>query len=173
MNSFYNPYMVQGNYVTELQNMRDRIDNQIQQVQHQQQNMQQPSINQTFQLVPNNIPTNFKLVNGLEDVKKEIVLVDTYFMTKDNSQMWIKNPKGELRTFEIQEIIAKDEKDLLIENLQKQIDELKGGTNNANEQYDRSNDEQSSSEFNEPVTTKKSTSIQSNSTSSTTRNKSK
>ena len=36
MNNFYNPYAIQGNYLQELNNMRGRIDNQIQQVQQQQ-----------------------------------------------------------------------------------------------------------------------------------------
>lgn len=152
MNSFYNPYMVQGNYMTELQNMRDRIDNQIQQVQHQQQNMQQPAnVTQNFQLTPNVI-NNIKFANNIEDVKKEIVVADTYFYNKEMTDMWIKNAKGDIRTFEIKEIIPKTEKDLLIEKLQNEIEELKRG--NISE-YDKSNgnqlSKQSSSEFDKPV----------------------
>ena len=127
MNSFYNPYMLQGNYITELQNMRDRIDNQIQQVQHQQQNMQQPTnLTQNFQLAPNSV-NNIKSANSLDDVQKEIVVGDTYFFNKDLTSMWIKNTKGNIRIFDIMEVIPKDEKDLLIEKLQKQIAELQGG----------------------------------------------
>lgn len=152
MNNFYNPYMMQGNYVTELQNMRDRIDNQIQQVQNQQRNMQQPTnLTQNFQLAPNNT-NNVKFINNFEDVQKEIVVLDTYFFNNDMSNMWIKNTKGEIRTFTITEIIPKDEKDILIENLQKQINELKGGSSN---EYAKPNDEQlykqSSSEFNTSI----------------------
>lgn len=55
------------------------------------------------------------------------------------TNLWIKNSKGDIRTFELQEIIPKDEKDILIENLQKQIEELK--ENKANE-YNKSNGEQ-------------------------------
>lgn len=145
MAGFYNPYMMQGNYMTELQNMRDRIDSQIQQVAQQQQNMQQmpmqqpTNLTQNFQLAPTNGGSNFKIVNTIEDVQKEIVLVDTYFLAKDNSLMWIKNPRGDIRTFTIEEIIPKDEKDILIENLQKQIEELKGGKLNATAQYNESN----------------------------------
>ena len=144
MPNFYNPYMMQGNYMTELQNMRDRIDNQIQQVAQQQQSMQpipmqQPSINQTFQLSPNTQNSNMKLVNDIEDVKKEIVITDTYFLTKNMSNLWIKNTKGEIRTFTVEEIIPKDEKDLLIEDLQRQINELKGGNKNANTQHNEPN----------------------------------
>ena len=152
MNAFYNPYMMQGNYVTELQNMRDRIDNQIQQVQQQQQSMQQPTnLTQNFQLAPNSV-SNVKSVNNIEEVQKEIVVTDTYFFNKDMTSLWIKNAKGDIRTFDIKEVIPKDEKDLLIENLQKQIEELKGGKVN---EYAKSNDEQlyeqPSTEFNNSI----------------------
>ena len=146
MANFYNPYMMQGNYMTELQNMRDRIDNQIQQVAQQQQNMQQmpmqqpTNLTQNFQLAPTNSNANFKIANTIDDVQKEIVLADTYFLSKDNSQMWIKNSRGDIRTFAMKEIVPKDEKDILIENLQKQIEELKGGKLNATTQYNESND---------------------------------
>ena len=150
-----------GNYVNELQNMRDRLDNQIQQIQQQQQSMpqmpiQQPTnLTQNFQLAPNNANSNFRVVTNIEDVQKEIVLTDTYFIDKDNSQMWIKNSKGDIRVFEVTEIIPKDEKDLLIENLQKQIEELKGGKSN---EFSKSNGEllyeQSNASFNAQFGTK-------------------
>ena len=172
MNGFYNPYMLQGNYMTELQNMRDRIDGQIQQMQQQQQSMgqaamQQPqAITQNFQLAPSTASNNFKLVNSIEDVKKEIVVVDTYFLGKDNSQMWIKNPRGEIRTFTITEIIPKDEKDLLIEDLQKQLQKLKGGNKNERNQ---SNDDEL---LRESVETEKSSNVSNVSNGKTTKHKS-
>lgn len=184
MAGFYNPYMIQGNYMTELQNMRDRIDNQIQQVAQQQQSMQQmpmqqPSINQTFQLSPTNGNNNFKIVNTIEDVQKEIVLADTYFLSKDNSQMWIKNTRGDIRTFTIEEIIPKDEKDLLIEDLQRQINELKGGKSNAVTQYNESNgfkfNEQSITgdvnQFGKPITENESSNVSDVSNGKTTKRK--
>ena len=140
---FGNPYMAMaGNYVNELQNMRDRIDSQIQQVQQQQQNMpqiplQQPTnLTQNFQLANNSIQNNFKLVNNFDEVEKEIVLIDTYFLTHSFDNLWIKKPNGDIRTFNLLEVIKKDEKDLLIEKLQKQIEELQGGNGN---EYDESN----------------------------------
>lgn len=143
MVNFYNPYMTQGNYLTELQNMRERIDNQIQQAQQQMPQIPQPTnLTQNFQLAPNNNTSNFKLVNSLDEVQKEIVLTDTYFLAKDNTQLWIKSSKGDIRTFTVNEIIPKDEKDILIENLQKEIDRLKGDGINANREYSKSNDEQ-------------------------------
>lgn len=138
MNSFYNPYMIQGSYINDLQNMRDNIDKKIQQI--QQQNYQQPTnLTQNFQLAPTNGNNNIKNVNSLDEVQKELVLADTYFFNNDMTNLWIKNSKGDIRTFELQEIIPKDEKDILIENLQKQIEELK--ENKANE-YNKSNGEQ-------------------------------
>ena len=64
---------MQGNYLQELNNMRGRIDNQIQQVQRRQQNMpqlpmQQPTnLTQNFQLASNN-NGNIRLVNGVDYV---------------------------------------------------------------------------------------------------------
>ena len=177
MNNFYNPYMMQGNYVTELQNMRDRIDNQIQQVQNQQRNMQQPTnLTQNFQLAPNNT-SNVKFVNSIEDVQKELVVLDTYFFNNDITNLWIKNTKGDIRIFDVKEIIPKDEKDILIENLQKQLNELKGG--NLNE-YNKSNDEQlykqPNTEYNtstrKQVETNESSNVSSISNSKTTKYKS-
>lgn len=138
MNSFYNPYMIQGSYINDLQNMRDNIDKKIQQI--QQQNYQQPTnLTQNFQLAPTNGNNNIKNVNSLDEVQKELVLADTYFFNNDMTNLWIKNSKGDIRTFDIKEIVPKDEKDILIENLQKQIEELK--ENKANE-YNKPNGEQ-------------------------------
>ena len=80
-------------------------------------------ITQNFQLSP---ISNFKIVSAKEDVEKEMVLNDTYFLGKDLTDFWIKNSRGDIRSFELNEIIPKDEKDLLIEKLQKQIEEMKG-----------------------------------------------
>lgn len=87
-------------------------------------------ITQNFQLSPIN---NFRIVNNLEDVTKEMVLNDTYFLGKDLGDFWIKNSRGDIRTFELKEIIPKDEKDILIENLQKQIEEMKANVRTTNE----------------------------------------
>lgn len=81
-------------------------------------------ITQNFQLSPIN---NFRIVSSKEDVDKEMVLNDTYFLGKELKDFWIKNSRGDVRSFELKEIIPKDEKDILIENLQKQIEELRGG----------------------------------------------
>ena len=105
-------------------NMNERIDNEIQKLQQMKANIQQPApITQNFQLAPT---SGIKYANTLDDVKKEMVYVDTPFFSKDMSVLWFKNSKGEIKTYELNEIIPKDEKDLKIELLQAQIEELKG-----------------------------------------------
>ena len=145
------PYMnMSGTYMNELQNMRDRIDTQIQQVQQQQQSMpqlpiQQPTnLTQNFQLA-NTSNNNFKLVNNIDDVNKEIVLTDTYFLANGLNNLWIKKSNGDVRTFTLEEVVEKDEKDLLIERLQAEINKLKGGNINEHDEstskllYEQSN----------------------------------
>ena len=87
-------------------------------------------ITQNFQLSP---ISNFKIVTAREDVDKEMVLNDTYFLGKDLKDFWIKNSRGDVRSFELTEIIPKDEKDILIEKLQKQIEEMKCNDRTTNE----------------------------------------
>lgn len=117
---FNNPY----NY--NQQNNIDRINNQIAELEKLKQNLPQaPSptnLTQNFQLAPTN--QSIKYANSIEDVKKEIIISDTPYFSKDLSVVWIKNTKGDIKAYELTEIVQKDEKDLLIENLQLQINEL-------------------------------------------------
>ena len=109
------------------QNLNDRIDTQIaqlQQMKEQFKNNQQPAINQTFQLAPNN--QSMKYANTIDDVAKEIIYSDTPFFSKDMSVLWIKNVKGDIKTYELSEIVPMDDKDIQIQYLQSQIEELKG-----------------------------------------------
>ena len=112
------------------QNMYDQIDNQINQLQQMREQMknntnQQPAINQTFQLAPSNLG-GLRYFNTLDEVDKEVVYSDTPFFSKDMSVLWLKNNKGEIRTYELKEIVPKDSKDLQIEYLQARIDKLEG-----------------------------------------------
>ena len=93
-----------------------------------------PSINQTFQLAPNN--GNMKYAKSIDEVQKEFVIYDTPYFSEDMSVLWIKNNKGEIKTYTLAEIIQKDEKDLIIENLQAQVYELKKGEQNAKSNND-------------------------------------
>lgn len=127
----YNPNNM---YMQDLQNMRDRIDNQMRQLQQFQQPMQQPTaINQTFQLAPNQNINDLdgKYANNIDEVKNTLALKNTLFIDKDMKNLWFKNADGTVRTFTLQEVIELDEKDKQILDLQKQIQELKGAVLNA------------------------------------------
>ena len=63
----------------------------------------------------------------MEEVSRDLVIGDTPYFSKDMSVVWIKNTKGEIKTYELNEIIPKDDKDIKIEMLIAQIEELKKG----------------------------------------------
>lgn len=135
----YNPYMQQPNI--------DRINAQINELEKIKAQIQQPqpSINQTFQIAPNR--EIMRYANTIDEVQRDMVIGDTPFFSKDMSVVWIKNLKGDIRTFELKEIIPKDSKDIEIEYLKLQIEELKRGkayeqyNSNDNDTKDASNDD--------------------------------
>ena len=133
----YNPYNNQM-YMQDLQGLRDRIDRQMQIANQNQPQMSQPSINQTFQLSnPQN--QGIKYVNSIDDVKKELVFADTLFVNKEYTHLWLKNASGEVKMYELNEIIERDPKDLKIAELEAKIDMLikeKENGRNANENID-------------------------------------
>lgn len=117
---FNNPYMQRS---FNQQNMYEQIDNQINQLNHMKEQMknsqQQPSINQTFQLAPNSYTMRY--ANTIEDVNKETVYFDTPFFSKDMSVLWIKSVSGNIKTYELSEIIPKDAKNEKIAELQREL----------------------------------------------------
>lgn len=123
---YNNPYIRNYNQ----QNMYEQIDNQISQLQQMREQMknntnQQPAINQTFQLAPNNLG-GLRYFNTIDEVDKEIVYNETPFFSKDMSVLWLKNSKGDIKTYELKEIMPLDDKDLQIQYLQARIDKLEG-----------------------------------------------
>lgn len=133
MNNY--PYFNNNMYMQDLQNMRDRIDRQMAQIQQpQNQNQQTPSINQTFQLSnPQNFSNDFdgKYVTNIEEVKNTLTLKNTLFVNKEMNTLWFKDTTGKVKAYTLTEIIELDEKDKMILDLQKQIEELKGVVLNA------------------------------------------
>ena len=102
----------------------DRINSQISELEKLRNQLTQPtSINQTFQLSPNQ--SGIRYSDSLEQVEKEQVFGDTPFFSKDMAVLWLKNSSGEVKNYELKEIVKKDEKDLKIEFLMAQIEELK------------------------------------------------
>ena len=128
-NNIYPRQYIPGYNTYSQQSMYDQIDNQISQLNQMKEQMrnnnQQPAINQTFQIAPTS-SHGMKYANTIDEVSKEQVFFETPFFSKDMSIVWIKNPKGEIKTYELTEIIPKDAKDMQIEYLQSQIEELKG-----------------------------------------------
>ena len=153
----YNPYM-NNVYLQDLQNMKDKIDRTMQQYQHQQhQQQQQPTmqpITQNFQLAPQqpNSELEAKYATNIDEVKNTFVIKTGIFATKDFSMIWVKDVTGNIKTNKTEEVIELDEKDRQIQELKKQISELKGVIENAS-----TND--SSTIVDGAATTKKSTRV--------------
>jgi len=123
-----NPYMPQ---TFNRQEAVDRINAQMNELEKMKQQMQQPlqpqqptNLTQNFQLTPTNNNV-IRYATSIDEVNRDMVIGDTPYFSKDMSVVWIKNTKGEIKTYELTEIIPKDEKDILIANLQMQIEDLR------------------------------------------------
>lgn len=109
----------------------DRINSQIAELEKMKTQMQQPiqpptNLTQNFQIAPTNRDV-IKYATSIDEVQRDMVVGDTPYFSKDMSVVWIKNTKGDIKTYELNEIVPKDNKDLQIEYLQAQIKELKKG----------------------------------------------
>ena len=132
-NQQYNSY-TNNNYLAELQQMKDRIDKQIQQTQQVQQqpqiipNSQPTNLTQNFQLAPqnnNNSELEGKYAENIDEVKNTFVMKTGIFATKDYSTIWVKDVSGNITTYRTEEVKQLDEKDIQIQELQKQLQEMK------------------------------------------------
>ena len=132
------PYYANSQYymqnMQDLQNMREKIDSQMQQMQQlnqnqmqQQQPVPQPQIHQSFQLVPqSSFPEiQAKYVSDINDVKNTFVMSLGIFLNKEMTTLWLKNINGEIRTFSLNEIIEQDPKDIEINNLKQELENMK------------------------------------------------
>lgn len=122
-------------YLQDLQNKKEFIENQIKQIQQNQnqpQQIQQP-ITQNFQITPaqNNNELEGRYADSIEAVKNTFVMKTGLFINKEMNTLWIKDVSGNVRTFDLQEIVEMDEKDKKILALEKEIEEMKGMINNA------------------------------------------
>ena len=120
----FNPYN-QNLYLQDLQNMRDRIDRTMQNYQNQTQ--QQAPITQNFQIAPQTNPSELQsgYANNIDEVRNIFMTKNGMFVNKDLTILWFKNTEGNIRTFTLAEVIEKDAKDMKIEELEKQIEEMK------------------------------------------------
>ena len=144
----------------DLQNMREKIDRQMQQMQQLNQNQMQqqpvPNVTQNFQLAPNPNSNELesKYVNNIDEVKGIFVMKTGVFLNKELSTLWIKSTNGDIRTFELNEIIPQDPKDKEIAMLKKQIEEMKEMIVNESDV--------NNSDFNEPNESKNATKLSNN-----------
>ena len=135
--------------IAELEKLKSQIPQQVQ---------PPTNLTQNFQIAPTNREA-IRYANSIEEIEKDLVIGDTPYFSKDMSIVWIKNTKGEIKSYELKEIIQKDEKDIQIELLQAQIEELKKEmSNNA-----RTNNPSS----NEPIKSEESASIPTSKSSKT------
>ena len=150
-------------YMQDLQNMKDRIDRQMQQVQQmnqsQMQNQQPVPITQNFQLAPNpnNNQLESKYVNNIDEVKNTFVMKTGVFINKDFTSLWIKDVTGNIRTFRTEEIIELDPKDKEIQMLRNEIEKMKGMMSNAVEYDNTDIDEPVKKQVTKTVSTNKRT----------------
>ena len=127
---YNNPYLNTYNSQANI----DRINNQMAELERIKQQLQHPPVQQQG---PTNLTQNFQIAptsqdviryaGSIEDVQRNMVIGDTPYFSKDMSIVWVKSLNGNIKTYELSEIIPKDSKDLQIEYLQAQIQELKKG----------------------------------------------
>lgn len=121
---YNNPYMNMYNPQASIDKLNEQINN-LEKMKAQMQQPQQPTnLTQNFQLAPTSRDV-IRYATSIEEVQRDMVIGETPYFSKDMSVVWIKNLKGEIRTYELTEIVPKDEKDLQIELLQTQINELR------------------------------------------------
>ena len=156
-----NPYMMGYNPQATV----DKINAQINdleklkaQIPQNNQPQQPTNLTQNFQLAPQNHDV-IKYASSMEEVQRDMVIGDTPYFSKDMSVVWIKNTKGEIKTYELNEIIPLDSKDIKIQYLEAQIEELKKGVlnNESNANADEtSSNSKSTNVSNARTSTKKS-----------------
>ena len=119
------------NSIYNAQPSLDRINAQIAELEKLKTQIQAPQqpiqpITQNFQIAPTNREV-IRYANSIDEVQRDLVIGDTPYFSKDMSVVWIKNTKGEIKSYELTEVIQKDEKDLQIDFLKAQLEELKKG----------------------------------------------
>ena len=146
---YNNPYMNVYNPQASIDKLNEQINNLEKMKAQMQQPMQQPTnLTQNFQLAPTNRDV-IKYAASIDEVQRDMVIGDTPYFSKDMSVVWIKNTKGEIKTYELTEIIPLDQKDVQIKYLQEQIEQLRKEIDKnarSNDEYvdDTNKDEESS-----------------------------
>ena len=147
---YNNPYLNPYNQQMSIDKLNEQINNLEKMKSQIQQPVQPTNLTQNFQIAPTNREV-IRYANSIEEVQRDLVIGDTPYFAKDMSVVWIKNTKGEVKTYELTEIVPKDDKDIRIEFLEAQIKELKEGMKN--------NAKPDSADVDEPIESEKPTSI--------------
>ena len=144
----------QNAYEQNLKNIINQANGQLQQLQQMQNPMQIPqqptNLTQNFQLAPNSNNNNNELeskyAEDIDEVKGIFVMKTGVFLNKELNTLWIKNTNGDIRTFELNEIIPQDPKDIEINNLKLELQKMREMINYDNKSdvdntdYDESNE---------------------------------
>ena len=123
----------QNAYEQNLKNIINQANGQLQQLQQMQNPMQIPqqptNLTQNFQLAPNSNNNNNELeskyAEDIDEVKGIFVMKTGVFLNKELNTLWIKNTNGDIRTFELNEIIPQDPKDIEINNLKLELQKMR------------------------------------------------
>lgn len=132
----YNPYNSYNSYnsnvyLQDMKAMRERLDKTIKNYEQNPNPYMQPQqapITQNFQIAPqNNNPNDLQssYVNNIDEVKNIFMTKNGIFVNKDFTSLWFKDTEGKIRTFALTEVVEKDEKDIEIDNLKKQVEDMK------------------------------------------------
>lgn len=147
----YNPYAT-PRAIQEMKQMRDQLDANIQQAQQSPQQPMLPNqptnLTQNFQLAPQTSNTSeleSHYAENIDEVKNTFVMRTGIFATKDYSTIWIKDVSGNITTFKTEEVKQLDEKDLQIQALKEELENMK---------YMLSQSTSQSVEIEQPKTTK-------------------
>ena len=139
----------QNAYEQNLKNIINQANSQLQQLQNQpvQVAPQPTNLTQNFQLAPtsNNNELESKYVNNIDEVKNTFVMKTGVFLNKELNTLWIKNTNGDIRTFELSEIIQTDPKDEEINNLRQELQRMKEMIANESNVNNSDNDESNES----------------------------
>ena len=103
------------------------------------------------------IMDNFRLVKSdvtIDEVKNTFVTKTGVFLNKELNTLWIKNTNGDIRTFELNEVIVQDPKDVEIHNLRQELQRMKEMISNESNV--------NNSDFNEPNESKTTTKLSNN-----------
>lgn len=156
---YNNPYYTAYNPQASIDKLNEQINNLEKMKAQIQQPVQQPTnLTQNFQLAPTSRDV-IRYASSIEEVQKDMVIGETPYFSKDMSVVWVKNLKGEIKTYELNEIVPKDEKDIMIASLQMQIEELrkevKGNAKSNSEYVDATNKNETTTDVPIPTTSTK------------------